>query len=371
VSTDHLPALVKIELDQQVATAKQYPRELSKFRKRALELVTLNEHIADECIYALMRTDRDGEKKVIEGPSIRFAEVMAHSWGNIRRGARVVEEGNEFVVCEGVCHDLETNDRTTLQVRRRVTNRNGKRFSTDMIGVTCNAANSIAMRNAILQTIPRAVWEEIYAAARKVVAGDVKTLASRRDEALKQFALFGIDEAKLLNVLDVAGIQDITIDHLVTLKGMLSAIREGELSPESIKTGGVSEEKPAPEPRAKAAPIETEAVKKETPAPETEPTSPPTKTVDQERQETIKAFDSQPTTPSTSSAPKFSEGMQRNGSAPITPGAAKALRHALGRAGIDETEACLNFKIGNIEELPSSRFTEAMAWVTQKAIKQR
>src|ERR1700687_4952538 len=80
------------EIDQQIATAHKYPRSLVTFRKEALQMVTLTEVIAQECIYALKRAD-----KVIQGPSARFAEIIFSAWGNARAGARVVHEGSEFV----------------------------------------------------------------------------------------------------------------------------------------------------------------------------------------------------------------------------------------------------------------------------------
>lgn len=172
--------LAKAEIDQQITTAKKYPRSIKRFRDESLQMVTLNESIASSCIYAL---PRDG--KTIEGPSARFAEVVASAWGNCRAGARVVSDQGDFVTAQGVFHDLERNVAITYEVQRRITGKNGNRFSPDMIGVTANAACSVALRNAILKGVPKAFWEDMYQAARATVMGDFKTLANRRDEAIK------------------------------------------------------------------------------------------------------------------------------------------------------------------------------------------
>lgn len=222
-----LAVLNQSEINQQVATARRYPRSIVHFRNEALQLATLDERTAAECIYAL---PRDG--KTIEGPSARFAEILNYSWGNTRAGARVVSETEEFVTSQGLFYDLEKNTAISYEVQRRVQDKRGRRFSLDMIGMTANAASSIALRNAVLKGIPKALWKPIYDAARKVVAGDIRTLASRRDEAIKAFAIFGIKPDQVFATLNVKGIQDITIDHLVTLKGMLTAIQEGETTPE-------------------------------------------------------------------------------------------------------------------------------------------
>ncbi len=222
-----LAVLNKSEIFQQIETARRFPRSIVQFRKEALQLVTLDETTAAECIYALPR----GGKTII-GPSARFAEIINYSWGNTRAGARVVSVGEEFVTAQGLFYDLEKNTAISYEVQRRISDKNGRRYNADMIGVTSNAASSIGLRNAILKGIPKALWNPMYEAARKVVAGDVRTLANRRDEAIKAFAIFGIKPEQIFTVLGIQGIQDMTIDHLVVLKGLLTAIQDGDTTPE-------------------------------------------------------------------------------------------------------------------------------------------
>lgn len=215
------------EIDQQIATARRYPRSIKRFRDEALQMVTLSESVAEQCIYAL---PRDG--KTIEGPSARFAEVVASAWGNCRAGARVINDAGEFVTAQGVFHDLERNVAITYEVQRRITDKNGKRYKADMIGVTANAACSIALRNAILKGVPKAFWEDMYGAARQVIMGDIKTLANRRATAIAAFQRFGVTPEQICQKLEVAGVEDIGLEHLVTLKGMLTAIKDGDTTAE-------------------------------------------------------------------------------------------------------------------------------------------
>ena len=233
--------LNRSEIDQQIATAHRFPRNISKFRREALQMVTLNESVAEQCIYAL---PRDG--KTIEGPSARFAEVVASAWGNCRAGARVVDDRGEFVVAQGVFHDLERNVAITYEVQRRVVDRQGKRFKADMIGVTANAACSIALRNAVLKGVPKAFWDDMYAEARKVVMGDVKTLANRRADAVALFQRFGVTVEQLCAKLEVAGVEDISLEHLVTLRGLVTAIKEGDTTVEEA-FGAATPKQPARE----------------------------------------------------------------------------------------------------------------------------
>jgi hypothetical protein len=223
--------LTRAEIDQQIATARQFPRSITRATENIMGLATLNEPTADSCMYAVPRAG-----KTIEGPSIRFAEIVQQNWGNNRVAARVVfvDKDEKYLEAEGVYHDLETNAATMARVRRRISGKDGKVFNDDMILMTGNAACSIARRNAILAGVPKPIWSAGYDEARKVVMGDIKTLSNRRAEALKYFQKFGVSAEHVFKLLEVRGEQDIDLEKMVTLKGMANALRTGEATPESI-----------------------------------------------------------------------------------------------------------------------------------------
>ncbi len=215
------------EIEQQVSTAHKFPRSLKKFQDRALQMVTLTEDVAGDCIYSLPRGG-----KTIEGPSARFAEIIVSAYGNSRSGARTVAIDDKFVTAQGVCHDLENNVSITFEVSRRITDRNGNRFNDDMIQTTANAASSIALRNAILKVVPKAFWSPLYEAAKRTAIGDFQTLSSRRDKALATLQHYGIVPATIFAKLGVAGLEDISLQDLATLRGLVTAIKEGDVTPE-------------------------------------------------------------------------------------------------------------------------------------------
>ncbi len=222
-----IQAISKAELDQRIATARAFPRSLKRFADECVEMATLNPRVAGECIYALPRAG-----KTIAGPSARLAEIVASAWGNCQAGARVVEVGHDFLTAQGVFHDLERNVSITYEVRRRITDKNGRRFEADMIGVTANAACSIALRNAVFKGVPKAFWVDAYDSARKAVAGDIKTLSARRADAISAFKAMDVTESMILRVLGVKGAQDIGLDELTTLIGIFNAIKEGDTTVE-------------------------------------------------------------------------------------------------------------------------------------------
>lgn len=240
-----MEARTRGEIDIQIATAKRFPRSVSKCIHEALTLATMNEAVAEQCFYAV---PRDG--KTVEGPSARLAEILASCWGHMRSEARVVEESETHVVCRGTSWDLERNVAVAFEVRRRITKRDGKRYNDDMITTASNAGNSIAYRNTVFRVIPKAFWQPIYEAARKAAVGDVQTIASRRDQSLAYFKKLGITEAQVFEVLKVAGIEDITLDHLATLKGIATALKDGEAKIDDVFP---KPEKPAIQPPVKKA----------------------------------------------------------------------------------------------------------------------
>lgn len=229
-----LPALLRAEIDGQIATARAFPRSNAAFLREATELVCLDEEVAESCIYSLPRgKDDSGQKKYITGPSARFAELIQHCFGNNRAGARIVAEDKEFLVAQGTYHDLEKNVQTVMEVKRRITDKYGKRFNADMIGVTGNAVASIAHRNAVLKGIPKALWLIVYNRAKSVAVGDVTTLTARRAQALDWFAKVGVSAEQIVEGLGIVGVDDIGLPELETLSGLRTAIKNGDLRPEN------------------------------------------------------------------------------------------------------------------------------------------
>lgn len=161
VKTSALEVMTKVEIDQAVATAKAYPRSATTFKRRAIALATLDKETAASCFYTL----RKGGSKV-EGESVRLAEIVAATWGNIRVAGRILREEATYVVAQGICSDVENNYSSSVEVSRTIVGRNGNRYSVDMINTTKQAAIAIARRNAIFNVVPKALIKPIYSAAR-------------------------------------------------------------------------------------------------------------------------------------------------------------------------------------------------------------
>ena len=224
-------SLARAEVDQQIATARAYPRSIDRAVKNITTLATLDEETAQECIFALPR----GSKPII-GPSIRLAEIISSQWGNCRVATRVVhvDRTEKYVEAEGIFHDLETNTATSARVRRSICDKYGKVYNSDMIIVTGNAACSIAKRNAILGGVPKGVWRRAYEQAEKVTKGTQETLVVTREKTTKAFAAFGLTPERVCAALGLLGVSDITLEHMPVLRGMYAALKNGEATVEEM-----------------------------------------------------------------------------------------------------------------------------------------
>jgi len=224
VAETAIAAITRSEVEAQLTAAHRFPRSVSKFLKKATTLATITREVAESCIYSV---PRDG--KMITGPSVRLAEIAASSYGNLHFGARVVDVGETDITAQGIAWDLEGNVRVTVETKRRITSRNGRRFSDDMIVMTGNAACSIALRNALFRVIPRAYIDGVYQNARALAVGDAKSLADRRADFLARLAKLGVSQERVLLRLSKTGVEDIGVEDLEVLIGLGNSIRSGEL----------------------------------------------------------------------------------------------------------------------------------------------
>lgn len=217
--------LTRGEAEVQAALAKRFPRDYAISLKRTETMATANPDVAGACFYAMPRGD-----SMIEGPSIRLAEIAAQNWGNLRASASVIETAEETVTARGVCWDLETNYFISETRSRRILNKYGKRYNNDMINVTSNAACKIALREAIFSCIGKTVLDPIWQQCRIISIGESRSITDAWQKCCLVYAKAGIDEARLLGRVGRESAEDVTRDDLATMRGLLTALRDNETS---------------------------------------------------------------------------------------------------------------------------------------------
>jgi len=220
----------KALIDQQIATAHTFPRNLKRATDNSVAIVTMDKETAETCTYSVPRGG-----KAITGPSVYLAKIIAQQWGNMRVEAKVTSVDAKQVTSHAVCWDLESNLAIKVEVKRSIVGRSG-RFNEDMITVTGNAANSIALRNAILAVVPKAVVDKVYRAAKETITGDVsdenKLKAKRRQVVDGLKGTYNVTEAEVLSAVGKASLDHLTSDDLVVLIGVGTAIKDGDTTVE-------------------------------------------------------------------------------------------------------------------------------------------
>ena len=232
-SVIQMDAIEKANVDVQVSTAKQFPRNITRAIQNSIVMATIDPDTAQTMRYALPRGG-----KPITGPSVHLAKLIVSNWGNIRAEAKVVQITDSQVVSRGTCWDLENNVATAIEVRRNIKSKNGQRFSDDMITVVGNAANSIAFRNAVFSTIPKAVTDKVYKAAQECITGDLSDeakLLQRRTQCLKFFLdEYGITEEEVIKLCGKQTVNQIKADEIALMLGIYQSLKDGDTTVEEV-----------------------------------------------------------------------------------------------------------------------------------------
>lgn len=224
---DMLQAINRAEIDIQISTAKQYPRDINAVLNKISTYATMDKETAEDCFYVLCRKDKDGNDSVIEGLSVRMAEIIAGAWGNLRVQARIIGNDGRQITAQAICHDLETNFAVSKEVKRSILTKKGYTFSEDMQVVTGNAACSIAFRNAVLTVIPKAVTKRIINEVKQVALGQSIDLEQSRQNVIKYFASLGVKQEDLFLYVGVKSLQEIDKQKIFELRATANAIKEG------------------------------------------------------------------------------------------------------------------------------------------------
>lgn len=224
---DMLTAINRAEVDIQIATAKQYPRDVNAVLNKIATYATMDRETAEDCFYVLRRKDANGQDAVIEGLSVRMAEIIAGAWGNLRVQTRIIGNDGRMITAQAVCHDLETNFAVSKEVKRSIMTKKGYTYSQDMQVVTGNAAASIALRNAVLTVIPKAVTKRIINEVRKVALGQSIDLETSRQNIIAYFGKMGVTQQQILDHLGIKDLKEIDQQAVFELRGTANAIKEG------------------------------------------------------------------------------------------------------------------------------------------------
>jgi hypothetical protein len=217
-------ALAAAILDKRIATARQWPRSVSRFKSEAIALLQQDIETARSAEYS--KPVGGGR---VTGPSVRLAEIACMCWTNIEVEIAEPVVTETSVTVHAFAWDLERNVRVPGISSTSIVQKDGKRYAQHMIENAIMATASKARRNAIQAAIPRAYINDLLDAARSVASANAKPLEQTRKEMIEYFArAHRVTAEQIFAYLNVSGVDDVTPAHVDELRLVVTAIGEGE-----------------------------------------------------------------------------------------------------------------------------------------------
>ena len=234
------------EVQAAVFMAKRFPRDenaaLARISKSCQRI-----GLASKAIYSYPRGGGN-----VTGPSIRLAEALAQAWGNVQTSWGVLEERPGESVCMAYCWDIETNfrDMRMFTVKHERSTSRGTKVLTDPRDIYEHVANQCARRKraCILSVIPKDVVDAAVEACQKTLSTAYKEPLI--DRLRKMVAVFEEEFSVSLDAIErYMGykLEAFTELDMVTLRGVYTALRDGEAKREDYFTLKKPEPLPTPE----------------------------------------------------------------------------------------------------------------------------
>lgn len=216
------------EIQAQMTLAKKFPRDPRQAMDNILNACTRSS-LAESALYSYSRGGTD-----ITGPSIRLAEAMAQSWGNMDIGIKEIEQVNGASIVEAYALDLETNTRQSkiFQVPHLRYTKGGARRLEDPRDIYELVANQGArrLRACILAVIPGDVTEAAVKQCEVTLHASADTGPESIKKMVDAFASLGVTRAQIEARIQ-RRLESIQPAQVVALKKIFSSLRDGMSAP--------------------------------------------------------------------------------------------------------------------------------------------
>lgn len=214
------------EVQAAVFMAKRFPRDENASMARIAQSCQ-RPGLARNAIYSYPKGGQN-----VAGPSIRLAEAIAQSWGNIQSGVVELEQRPGESVCMSYCWDIETNTRDVkvFTVQHSVQTKKGTKMLTDPRDIYEHVANQGARRKraCILAVIPKDVVDSAMEACQRTLATGAKEPLI--DRLRKMVNVFQTEFSVPLECIEKYmgyKLDSFTEMDMVTLRGVYTALKEG------------------------------------------------------------------------------------------------------------------------------------------------
>lgn len=194
VTVDQQRAIAEVQAAMVVA--RMNPRDEMRAYQRIV-MACKRKSLAEQASYAYPRGG-----KMVTGPSIRLAEVIAGYWGNITYGLRELNRRAGISEVEAFAWDLETNTRVTrqFQVKHiRDKSEGGKELTGERdIYELVASMGQRRVRACILEVVPGDIVEGAEEECKNTLqGGGGELIEDRIRKAVLAFGAFGVTKAMI------------------------------------------------------------------------------------------------------------------------------------------------------------------------------
>lgn len=216
------------EIKAAIFVAKRFPRDEHAATVKLVRSAR-RPNFAEGAVYSYPR----GSGKVT-GPSVKLARELARCWGNIRYGLRIVSLDKMNVHVKGWAMDVETGTYVEMEDKfeRLIYRKKGGWIKPDErdLRELINRRGAICVRNAILQTMPPDIVDEVVretqTTMKKAASGD---LEQDRDAAVRRMAIafdgFFVT-SQMLEAYLGHPLEKMTDEELADLRSIYASIRD-------------------------------------------------------------------------------------------------------------------------------------------------
>jgi len=222
-------------IEAAVILSKRFPRNEEKAYAGIMRACK-RPSFAEDAVYAFPRGD-----KTVTGPSINLAREAARLWGNIRFGWDVVTLTDDTVKIRAWAWDMETNTYNSIEdeFARLVYRKKGGWVVPDErdLRELTNRRSAIAVRNCLLQLIPKDFVEDAMAQSSLTAKGKAeKDIGETIKGTIKAFQTLNVSVEELERYLG-HDLKSATPDELVQLQQIGKAIKDGQATKAEFFTG--------------------------------------------------------------------------------------------------------------------------------------
>jgi len=216
------------EVQGAMILARKFPRDEQAALDKML-VAFQRPKLAEQALYSYSKGGTE-----VTGPSIRAAEAIAQSWGNLQYGIRELSQSNGESTVETFCWDVETNVRQVkvFQVQHIRGKKTGNVKLTDPRDIYELVANQGArrLRACILGVIPGDIIEAIVEQTDTTLKAKADTSPEAIKKMVEIFTVFGVTkemiEKRIQRRLDT-----ITPAQVVNMRKIYNSLKDGMSKP--------------------------------------------------------------------------------------------------------------------------------------------